>query len=80
MRKLVVQFELNSFIEPRDQSINKLSEENPFDKYEMKGCLRAIHMFNEQPKDQDVQKALHWLKKKEPPKRIYDSYDLQKYH
>ena len=37
-------------------------------------------MFNEQSKDQDIQKALNWLKKKEPPISMYGSYDLQKYH
>ena len=37
-------------------------------------------MFNEQMKDQDIQKALNWLKKKEPPISKYGSYDLQKYH
>ena len=72
--------ELNSFIEPKDQSINKLSEENPLDKFELSECLKAIDMFNEQSKDQDIQKAWNWLKKKEPPISMYGSYDLQKYH
>ena len=72
--------ELNSFIEPKDQSINKLSEEHPLDKFELSECLKAIDMFNEQSKDQDIQKALNWLKKKEPPISTYGSYDLQKYH
>ena len=53
--------ELNSFIEPKDQSINKLSEENPLDKFELSECLKAIDMFNEQSKDQDIQKALNRL-------------------
>ena len=72
--------QLNSFIEPKDQSINKLSEENPLDKFELSECLKAIDMFNEQSKDQDIQKALNWLKKKEPPISMIGSYDLQKYH
>ena len=71
---------MNSFIEPKDQSINKLSEENPLDKFELSECLKAIDKFNEQSKDQDIQKALNWLKKKEPPSSMYGSYDLQNYH
>ena len=35
--------ELNSFIEPKDQSINKLSEENPLDKFEFSECLKAMN-------------------------------------
>ena len=37
-------------------------------------------MFNEQSKVQGIKKPLNWLMKKEPPKRMYGSYDLQKYH
>ena len=48
-------FELNSFIEPEDQSINKLSEENPLDNFELRERLKAIDMFYEQSKDQDIQ-------------------------
>ena len=73
-------FELNSFIDPKDQSINKLSEENPLDKLELSECLKAIDMFKEESKDQDIQKAVNWLKKKEPPISMYGSYDLPKYH
>ena len=69
--------ELNSFLEPKDQSINKLSEENPLDKFELSECLKAIDMFNEQSKDHDIQKALNWLKKKEPSISIYGSNDLR---
>ena len=71
--------ELSSFIEPKDYSINKLSEENLLDKFELSECLKAIDMFNEQSKDQNIQKALNWLKK-EPPISMYGSFDLQKCH
>ena len=71
---------LSAFFEPKDQSLNKLSEENPLDKFELSKCLKSIDMFNEQSKDNDIQKALNWLRKKDSPISMYGSYDLQKYH
>ena len=71
---------LSSLFEPKDQSLNKLSEENPLDNFELSACLKLIDMFNEQSKDKDIQKALNWLKKKDSPISMHGSYDLQKYH
>ena len=71
---------INSFIEPKQHSINKLSEEYRLDKFELSECLKENDTFNEQSKGQDTQKVLNWLKKKEPPVSMYGSYDLQKYH
>ena len=71
--------EINSFIEPKDHSINKLSEGNLLDKFELIEILKATDMYKEQSMDQDIQKAFNRLKKKAPPISMYGSYDLQKY-
>ena len=64
---------LSSFFGPKDQSLNKLSEENPLDKFELSKCLKSIDLFNEQSKDNDIQKALNWLRKKDSPISMYGS-------
>ena len=75
-----VEIQIEEFTRLKEPSLNKLSEFNPVDSYDLTNKVNAIDMKKEQKLDKDIQQVLQWLKSNKRPNVEYSSYDLQKYH